>query len=210
MKLLSKKSLVIILIAVVVIGISLIYLNTRDTKELSIERNNLEVVEKVEENLESSENLESEDLVEEVVEENKTIVEEKKESSSSSVKQSKEQNNKPVNNQVTTEEKKEISNEKQEEPIINNSEVNNSESNIPEENEPTVDPEYERLLNLVDSFDYMECLNKAGDIESATRENILNIKNTSCEDVIYKGQVLGYRIILFYNDGTWKYYNATN
>jgi len=39
-------------------------------------------------------------------------------------------------------------------------------------------------------------LEKAGDIHLASRENVINIRNTSWEDVIYKGQVIRYRIIL--------------
>jgi len=50
-------------------------------------------------------------------------------------------------------------------------------------------------------------------IENATN-NILpydvpNIEERSKEDVIYKGQIIGQRIIIFYRDGSWKYNNAT-
>ncbi|MBE6152736.1 MAG: hypothetical protein E7166_00720 [Firmicutes bacterium] len=89
--------------------------------------------------------------------------------------------------------------------------IESNNTDIPQEEQPIEnDAEYQELLSIIDSYDHMDCLEKAGDIHSASRENIINIRNTSCEDVIYKGQVIGYRIILFYNDGSWKYYNATN
>jgi len=66
------------------------------------------------------------------------------------------------------------------------------------------DPEYQRLYNLSEFHTYKECYNASIDVSAESED----IRNTSCEDVIYKGEVIGYRIIIFYYDGSWKYHKT--
>jgi len=74
------------------------------------------------------------------------------------------------------------------------------------EEDNTVDEEYERLKATCEFFDYDQCYMESIKVASS---DTINIRNTSCEDVIYKGQIIGQRIIIFYRDGSWKYNNAT-
>ena len=71
-----------------------------------------------------------------------------------------------------------------------------STSNVQEQTPvPQVDEEYERLKKQVEYTTYEEC-QKAG-FEKAFADTV-NILGFSCQEIIYKGEVLGYKLHLDY------------
>ena len=62
---------------------------------------------------------------------------------------------------------------------------------------PQVDEEYERLKKQVEYATYEEC-QKAG-FEKAFADTV-NILGFSCQEIIYKGEVLGYKLHLDYTN----------
>ena len=71
-------------------------------------------------------------------------------------------------------------------------------SNVQEQTPvPQVDEEYERLKKQVEYATYEEC-QKAG-FEKAFADTV-NILGFSCQEIIYKGEVLGYKLHLDYTN----------
>ena len=84
----------------------------------------------------------------------------------------------------------------------NNSIIYEFEDPVP----PTIDEEYLTLLEYVDytTDEYNLC--RTASIDVALSDTI-NIENTSCQQFTYKGSIVGYKIKVFYRDGTSGFYN---
>ena len=181
-------------IVCIIVGIALLGgIKNEKTEERINGAKEVEVIESIKAE-ESISNLENQEINSEVIVE--SVAEQEKSISNNEVKEKELVETKISNNQVITEERE-----------VNNNQVTSESKEPIEEIIKEVDLEYEGLKNLCETFDYNECYKKASEISST---DIVNIRNTSCEDVIYKGQIIGQRIIIFYRDGTWKYNNATN
>lgn len=70
---------------------------------------------------------------------------------------------------------------------------------------PTIDEEYLALLEYVDysADEYSICYSNSIDVALT---DTINIRNTSCEQFAYNGEIVGYKIKIFYRDGTSGFY----
>lgn len=68
-----------------------------------------------------------------------------------------------------------------------------------------IDEEYEKLKYLYKYPNATECYNASLKVYSETYNE--NYKNFGCISGAYNGELLGYRIIIYYNDGTSMYYD---
>lgn len=112
------------------------------------------------------------------------------------------------NKTLETTEEKEVQNNSINEETNNNN--NNSNDNIKIYEivipEPEVDEEYIKVQEYVDykADEYNLCNSKSIEVGVSDTKNI---DYTSCEHITYKGTLVGYKIKIFYVDGTSGYYN---
>lgn len=71
--------------------------------------------------------------------------------------------------------------------------------------EPVIDPEYERLLTLVEYKTHEECLNAGINYQL---KNIVEITNTMCQTIGYNNQLLGYKLTLWCGNDTCNNYKS--
>lgn len=125
---------------------------------------------------------------------------ENKKDNDSKVEENKENvsNEDTNNNQNNTSENKTDSKE----------ETNNTEVEEPVST-PTVDDEYNSLLEYVDytAEEYSICYSDSIDVALT---DTVNIRNTSCKQFAYNGNIVGYKIQIFYRDGTVKFYDKNS
>lgn len=109
------------------------------------------------------------------------------------VKENNTSNNKVINNQ------------NEEKQINNISNKNETKTNDVIEQVPEVDDKYNNLVNFVDykADEFNKCHTDSIDVALSDTDNI---RNTSCKQFAYNGKLVGYKIQVFYNDGTYKYY----
>lgn len=69
------------------------------------------------------------------------------------------------------------------------------------------DEEYIKLKSMMEFETRIEC-QAASDIIGPQYALQGNLRNTSCESFAYKGIVIGYRLQIWFTDGTWKYNNS--
>lgn len=93
--------------------------------------------------------------------------------------------------------------------IISEEEINDDELVINEilikENIEIIDDEYEKLKKLYRYKSGTECYNASLKVYSETYKE--NYKNFGCISGAYNGDLLGYRIIIYFDDGTSMYYD---
>ena len=87
----------------------------------------------------------------------------------------------------------------------NISNKNETKTNDVIEQVPEVDDEYNNLVNFVDykADEFNKCHTDSIGVALSDTDNI---RNTSCKQFAYNGKLVGYKIQVFYNDGTYKYY----
>ena len=68
------------------------------------------------------------------------------------------------------------------------------------------DEEYIKLKSTLE-FETREECNQASDIIGPKYAREGNLKNTACESFAYKGTVIGFRLKIYFKDGTWIYNN---
>lgn len=113
-----------------------------------------------------------------------------------------------TNTNTNTNEKTIVNNnveEKQENNEEKSNNIQEQNNKIEEEQVPPIDEEYLSILNQVDykADEYSKC--SSDSIEVALTD-VVNIRNTACKQFAYNGSIVGYKIQIFYRDGTWKYY----
>ena len=113
-----------------------------------------------------------------------------------------------INNSYNNTNENSNTNNLSEDNIKNNEEKSNNiqENNkIEEKQVPPIDEEYLAILNQVDykADEYSKC---SSDSIEAALTDVENIRNTACKQFAYNGSIVGYKIQIFYRDGTWKYY----
>src|SRR5574344_1315540 len=181
-----KVSLVISTLIILIGSISLIYFKTRDNEKTNSNTNYSEGLDNVDDNLNTEtfeEELETETNKEETIS-NETKVEKKSENK-------------------TEEKSNEVRKEEQEETLIDIPDPINPTENCSnlENNE-----EYIRILNSCEFTTYSDCQSASEKIAAELAFDN-NVRNTACESFAYKGKIVGYRVQIFFNDGTWKYNN---
>ena len=102
---------------------------------------------------------------------------------------------------VEIENKTEVSTPKNENIVIDEEKNKDTssiiENNIPEEEKEVVDYELENLLKQVEYSTYEECMQMGF---TKNLEDTINIFGFSCPYIVYKGQILGYRLQLDYSN----------
>lgn len=101
-------------------------------------------------------------------------------------------------------------NENENKEVIAEDEINNSDVSV--ENEEIIsdtqeDQELERLKNLIKYKTSQECYEASIDISFQYIDNE-NFNHTACKSFAYKGELLGYRMLIYYKDGTTEYLDA--
>jgi hypothetical protein len=156
----------------------------------------------VQENIETKkQNIIDEELISSIINDNESKEE---------VKENNTSNNKVINNKNeeiknTIPEQKQESNQNEEKQINNISNKNETKTNDVIEQVPEVDDEYNNLVNFIDykADEFNKCHTDSIDVALSDTDNI---RNTSCKQFAYNGKLVGYKIQIFYNDGTYKYY----
>ncbi len=72
---------------------------------------------------------------------------------------------------------------------------------------PEVDEEYERLKQLYKYPTSQACYEASIEASLKAKQEDSNYRNAGCISGAYKGELVGYRIIIYYNDGTTKFYD---
>lgn len=72
---------------------------------------------------------------------------------------------------------------------------------------PEVDEEYERLKQLYKYPTSQACYEASIETSLKVKQEDSNYRNAGCISGAYKGELVGYRIIIYYNDGTTKFYD---
>ncbi len=95
---------------------------------------------------------------------------------------------------------------KTEDVIINNDNEKDTEEDLSKEEVVVeIDEEYETLKKLYRYKNGTECYYASLKVYSQTYQE--NYKNAGCISGAYNGELLGYRIIIYFNDGTSMYYD---
>ena len=118
------------------------------------------------------------------------------------IKEVKEQNISTTNEQVENTNNTNIIEEKKDNDL--NNEIEEKKEIITDV--PQIDYELEKVKSLCEYFDYSSCRKASIDVALSDTDNI---ENTACDMLTYNGNIVGYRIIIYFRDGTNKYHNAT-
>ena len=141
-----------------------------------------------EKNVEKEQETETSEIIDEIEEntgESNETIQEKTQEKNSNIQ--KNESNQPVKTEQN-DEKNQVQEEKQE----------STTNEVPkEEQPPLIDEELEKLKKQVEYATYEEC-QKAG-FEKALSDTV-NILGFSCQEIIYKGKVLGYKLHIDYTN----------
>ena len=74
-------------------------------------------------------------------------------------------------------------------------------------NDITQDEEYQKIKSTCEFFSREECQSALTDIELKYLDNDHEVVSASCKSFAYKGQIVGYRVLLTYGDGKFFYNN---
>ena len=191
----------IVLIALGIIGATIYCFNTGDTKKL----NNAVEQETAKENLsKTTDTNTNDDSIKDDSDNEKSAEKEKTISKETNSSQSKANTNETKNEEKSSSNTNSTS---KEEPKNNSTTIE-----IPnEDNKDNVsnfenDEEYIKLKSTLEFETRAECQATA-DIIGPEYALQGNLRNTSCKSFAYKGTVIGYRLQIWFTDGTWIYNN---
>lgn len=74
-------------------------------------------------------------------------------------------------------------------------------------NDITQDEEYQKIKSTCEFFSREECQRALTDIELKYLDDDHEVVSASCKSFTYKGQIVGYRVLLTYGDGKFFYNN---
>lgn len=74
-------------------------------------------------------------------------------------------------------------------------------------NDITQDEEYQKIKSTCEFFTREECQRALTDIELKYLDDDHEVVSASCKSFAYKGQIVGYRVLLTYGDGKFFYNN---
>ena len=114
---------------------------------------------------------------------------------------SKESKNDSIkDNGIKTEIQKESNNHKQ-------TIIDVPEEDTKKNNDITQDEEYQKIKSTCEFFSREECQSALTDIELKYLDDDHEVVSASCKSFAYKGQIVGYRVLLTYGDGKFFYNN---
>lgn len=186
----KKIAVVIILVFLIAIGVAIYALNRENAK---IE---LEETSEIEENMETVNETENEETSNGVTEE-KQEEQENEETQRNVEKQTTITSKEETEQSVKTEQSENKSQVQEESVATQTSPTTSNAQEEIQEQTSQVDEEYEKLKKQVEYDTYEEC-QKAG-FEKALADTV-NILGFSCQEIIYKGEVLGYKLRLDYTN----------
>ena len=204
----------IVLIASGIIGATIYCFNTGDTKKL----NNAVEQETAKENLsKTTDTNTNDDSIKDDSDNEKSTEKEKTISKETNSSQSKANTNEKENEEKSS---SNISTNKQD--TQSSSNTNSTSKEEPKNNSTTIeilnednkdnvssfenDEEYIKLKSTLEFETRAEC-QAAADIIGPEYALQGNLRNTSCKSFAYKGTVIGYRLQIWFTDGTWIYNN---
>ena len=82
-----------------------------------------------------------------------------------------------------------------------------SEEDTKKNDDPTQDEEYKRIKSTCEFFTREECQKALPDIQLKYLDDEHDMVSASCKSFAYKGQIVGYRVLLTYGDGKFFYNN---
>lgn len=109
-------------------------------------------------------------------------------------------NDSKKNNGIKTEIQKESNNHKQ-------TIIDVPEEDTKKNNDITQDEEYQKIKSTCEFFSREECQSALTDIELKYLDDDHEVVSASCKSFAYKGQIVGYRVLLTYGDGKFFYNN---
>ena len=81
------------------------------------------------------------------------------------------------------------------------------EEDTKKNDDPTQDEEYKRIKSTCEFFTREECQKALPDIQLKYLDDEHDMVSASCKSFAYKGQIVGYRVLLTYGDGEFFYNN---
>lgn len=195
-KIIPLVSIVILIVLIVVGGTTLFIFKTRD-KENNVSKNEkTQIIEKTNETLSEDEiiNFEDELPIDNDVITNGNQVEESKNNNSSNETKS--------NNDLNS--KQEVGNKTDDK---GSTIIEVSEEDTKKNDDPTQDEEYKRIKSTCEFFTREECQKALPDIQLKYLDDEHDMVSASCKSFAYKGQIVGYRVLLTYGDGKFFYNN---
>lgn len=112
----------------------------------------------------------------------------------------KSKNDSKKDNGIKTEIQKESNNHKQ-------TIIDVPEEDTKKNNDITQDEEYQKIKSTCEFFSREECQSALTDIELKYLDDDHEVVSASCKSFAYKGQIVGYRVLLTYGDGKFFYNN---
>ena len=109
-------------------------------------------------------------------------------------------NDSKKDNGIKTEIQKESNNRKQ-------TIIDVPEEDTKKNNDITQDEEYQKIKSTCEFFSREECQSALTDIELKYLDDDHEVVSASCKSFAYKGQIVGYRVLLTYGDGKFFYNN---
>lgn len=109
-------------------------------------------------------------------------------------------NDSKKDNGIKTEIQKESNNHKQ-------TIIDVPEEDTKKNNDITQDEEYQKIKSACEFFSREECQSALTDIELKYLDDDHEVVSASCKSFAYKGQIVGYRVLLTYGDGKFFYNN---
>lgn len=209
-KIIPLVSIVILIVLIVVGGTTLFIFKTRD-KENNVSKNEkTQIIEKTNETLNEDEIINSEDelpIDNDVITNGNQVEESKNNNSSNETKSNNDLNSKQeVGNKIDdTNNKTDDTNNKTDDKGSTIIEV--SEEDTKKNDDPTQDEEYKRIKSTCEFFTREECQKALPDIQLKYLDDEHDMVSASCKSFAYKGQIVGYRVLLTYGDGKFFYNN---
>lgn len=109
-------------------------------------------------------------------------------------------NDSKKDNGIKTEIQKESNNHKQ-------TIIDVPEEDTKKNDDITQDEEYQKIKSTCEFFSREECQSALTDIELKYLDDDHEVVSASCKSFAYKGQIVGYRVLLTYGDGKFFYNN---
>lgn len=195
-KIIPLVSIVILIVLIVVGGTTLFIFKTRD-KENNVSKNEkTQIIEKTNETLSEDEIINSEDelpIDNDVITNGNQVEESKNNNSSNETKSNNDLNSKQEVGNKTDDKSSTI--------------IEVSEEDTKKNDDPTQDEEYKRIKSTCEFFTREECQKALPDIQLKYLDDEHDMVSASCKSFAYKGQIVGYRVLLTYGDGKFFYNN---
>lgn len=195
-KIIPLVSIVILIVLIVVGGTTLFIFKTRDKENNVSKKEKTQIIEKTNETLS-----EDELPIDNDVTTNENQVEESKNNNSSNETKS----NNDLNSKQEVGNKTDDTNNKIDDKGSTIIEV--LEEDTKKNDDPTQDEEYKRIKSTCEFFTREECQKALPNIQLKYLDDEHDMVSASCKSFAYKGQIVGYRVLLTYGDGKFFYNN---